>query len=306
MNENDTNCAPSKKYDSQSNTCFTIESLKNIAKAYNTKHNDKIDINNNKKELVKNLEKKMKDKYKCTKQTCWTRQKFLEKLEDEQKEDIMEKTFRPLGPSKKYGWLSTSHINEVIDQYHDIHKDFVFLGAVPYDFDDLKQLEIHNLDFSQLHKEGKSKIGMVINLDEHYKGGSHWVALYLDLDKNQIYFFDSVGKPPRTRIRKFINRVAKYLYKKKYHMNLSINDVLKEMKNKSSASHNKYINNIMKGGFDIRYNNIQHQFQNSECGVYSINFIIRLVKGESFDSIINNVTKDDMMNLNRKKYFRNE
>ena len=26
--------------------------------------------------------------------------------------------------------------------------------------------------------------------------------------------------------------------------------------------------------FDIRYNKIQHQFKNTECGVYSINFII--------------------------------
>ena len=91
MNENDTKCAPSKSYDNQSNTCFTIESLKNIAKAYNDEHDDKIDITNDKKALVKKIEKKMHDKYKCTKQTCWTRQKFLEKLEDEYKEDIMEK-----------------------------------------------------------------------------------------------------------------------------------------------------------------------------------------------------------------------
>jgi hypothetical protein len=317
MKENDTKCAPSKKYENKS--CFTLSALKNIAKAYNEEHeDDKINIVNNKTELVDMIDKKMKKKYKCDKQTCWTRQDFLENLDEEMKEDIMEKTFRPLGPSKKYGWLSTSHINEVIDQYHDIHKEFVFLGAVPYDFDDLKQLEIYNLDFSKLKEEGKSKIGMVINLDEHYKSGSHWVALYTDLDKNQIYYFDSVGKPPKTRIRKFVNRITKFLYKKKYKQDLYVNDILKEMKqnNANSKVHNKkinnnqvnskYVNNIMKGGFDIRYNHIQHQFENSECGVYSINFIIRLVKGESFDSIINNVIKDDIMNMNREKYFRNE
>jgi hypothetical protein len=67
----------------------------------------------------------------------------------------------------------------------------------------------------------------------------------------------------------------------------------------------KQINNLIGGGFDIRYNHIQHQFNNSECGVYSINFIIRLVGGESFDSVINNITKDEEMNANRKIYFRN-
>ena len=56
---------------------------------------------------------------------------------------------------------------------------------------------------------------------------------------------------------------------------------------------------------DLQYNQIQHQFGNSECGVYSINFILRLVKGELFESITKNITKDDDMNLNRKKYFIN-
>ena len=55
--------------------------------------------------------------------------------------------------------------------------------------------------------------------------------------------------------------------------------------------------------FDIKFNNIQHQFKNSECGVYSINFIIRLANGESFDSITQNITKDDQLNLCRQVYF---
>ena len=64
------------------------------------------------------------------------------------------------------------------------------------------------------------------------------------------------------------------------------------------------MNNLL-GGFDIRYNNIQHQFENSECGVYSINFIVRLLQGEKFNDIINNVTTDGKMNQFRKEYFRN-
>ena len=48
--------------------------------------------------------------------------------------------------------------------------------------------------------------------------------------------------------------------------------------------------------FDIRYNNVQHQFKNSECGVYSINFVIRLAQGETFNDIVNNITKDVITN----------
>ena len=56
---------------------------------------------------------------------------------------------------------------------------------------------------------------------------------------------------------------------------------------------------------DVRFNKIQHQFKNTECGVYSMNFIIRLLNGETFDDIVNNITKDDEMNACRKEYFRN-
>lgn len=302
----DEKCAPSKKL--EHDTCFTLSSLKNIAQAYNNHNTDKINISLPKEQLVDVLEDKMEKKYHCSDQTCWTRQKILEDLDMKVLEEIQEKTFRPVGPSKKYGWLSTTHINEVIDQYHDIHKDFLFLGAVPYDFEDLPQLEINTLDFKELEKDNKTKIGIVINLDEHYKQGSHWVALYTDLKKNQVYFFDSVGKPPQKRIRKFINRITRYIYQKKYNKKIHINDIVKELREYSKNKHSKkyiHVENILKGGFDIRYNNKQHQFDNSECGVYSINFIIRLVSGESFESVINDITKDEMMNRNRKIYFRN-
>ena len=55
---------------------------------------------------------------------------------------------------------------------------------------------------------------------------------------------------------------------------------------------------------NIKFNSIRHQYKNSECGVYSINFILRLLKGESFEHICNNITKDDEVNECRPVYFR--
>lgn len=141
---------------------------------------------------------------------------------------------------------------------------------------------------------------MVINLDVHTQGGSHWVALYTDLQKGQIYYFDSFAKKPSKRTKKFINKILKYLYKKNYNKDININSLIETIK---SSNENKDLKNLKK--FDIRYNNIQHQFNNSECGVYSINFIVRLVSGESFDEITQNITKDNEMNKCRTKYFRN-
>jgi hypothetical protein len=189
-------CAPSKTY--KDGSCFTLKSLKKIAESYNIKNPmNKIKITEDKEELVKELENRMKNT--CSNQTCWLRTDFVKAMNDE---EIENNTFRPTGPDNKKEWLSTTDINNVVSQYQEKFKDFLFLGAVPADFLELEVLGIKDLDFHELNKEGKNKIGMVINLDESWKSGSHWVALYANLDKDQIYYFDSFGKKPSKRTRK--------------------------------------------------------------------------------------------------------
>jgi hypothetical protein len=312
----DLKCAPSKKY--QDGSCFTLETLQEIAKKYNQKYSsDKINkkVFNKKEELVENLKERLADV--CNEQTCWLRLDIVKEIEKENEQkydDIVNNTFRPVGPSKKYDWLSTTHINNVIDQYHSLYPEFNFLGTVPYDFEELPILGIGSLNFNELKKNGKTKIGMVINMDEHNQRGSHWVALYADLKDYGIYYFDSVGKRPRARIRTFINRLAKYMYKDKFNEELNINNILNEIRKvehfgtkklKDYFKKNTSIYKFINADFDVRYNTIQHQFKNSECGVYSINFIISMLEHGDFDKVVNNITDDDSMNANRKIFFRN-
>ena len=294
-NKPDEKCAPSKKYTDGS--CFTLESLQRIAKAYNNKYGNKIKITDNKKELVKSLEDNLSKK--CDDQVCWLKQEFTKEIMDES----MKNTFRPKGPSTGYDWLSTTDIDKVMEQYHEKYQDFIYLGTVPSDFEELPVLKLNNIDFEDLRNRGKKRIGMVINLDEHYKSGSHWVALYSDLERNKLYYFDSFGKGPKENIRKFISKIAKYLYKNEYGEETKHNfkHIIKGYE-KMDKMDNEVKEKL--GKIDIRYNKVQHQFDNSECGVYSMNFIIRLLKGESFDEITNNITKDREMNQCRRVYFR--
>lgn len=302
----DKKCAPSKTY--KDGSCLTLEALQLIAKKHNNNTNTKyhINISDNKLEMVNLLEKALSNK--CDDQICWTRVSVLEEIEKE--------TFRPEGPDKRYAWLSTSDINDVVLQYQDKHPDFVFLGAVPADFEEISILGISDLDFNDFEKEGKTKLGIVINLDDSRGNGTHWVSLFINLKEGLIYYFDSVGKKPYERTKKFINKIVKYLYNKIYKKDININRLLKITKvvskmlnvnkNNIQVSENNILEllNNMKI-FDIRYNSIQHQFGNSECGVYSINFIVRLVGGESFDDITRNITKDNKINKCRPEYFRN-
>lgn len=303
MQNKNEKCAPSKKFSDGS--CYTLESLKLIASKYNESNaNKKINITDNKKQLVEDLTNAFSKT--CDTQSCWLRLDIVKNIDNN--EDILENTFRPEGPSKKYDWLSTTNINDVLSQYEDLHKDFLFLGALPNDFEELPMLGLSNIKFDNFIKQGKTKLGMVINLDTHNQSGSHWVALYTDLSNNKLYYFDSVGKKPGKRIKKFNNKIIKYLYSKEKNKNLEVGKIANlinnlDDKNKKSK-YTKLLNKKLKN-FDIRYNNIQHQQENSECGVYSINFILRIVKGETFDDITQNITSDEQVNKCRKVYFNN-
>lgn len=288
-------CAPSKKYDKGS--CFTIDQLKKMSDSYNNFVDeeqiigDKIIISNNKKELIRQLTDRLEDK--CSDQICWLKQKFIKVLKDK---DILNNTFRPQGPMGRLEWLSTTHINDVMQQYETKYPDFKFYGAVPMDFDDLPFLGIKNLDFDKVY-ETKKKLGFVFNLDEHWKSGSHWISLYTDLEKGQIYFFDSYGKRPEKRVRDLVKRIARWCNEKHNCKNVCETDnsdsyMMKSKKNK--------IENKLK----IEYNRNRHQYKNSECGVYSLNFILRLLNGHSFNEISKNKVLDDDITKCRDVYFR--
>lgn len=293
---NDAKCAPGVKYEDGS--CFKKQSLIEMIELYNSKNkSNKIDfdMNQDKEYYVEKLDEVFNSK--CLDQLCWVNQI---KLNGIRKEELLKQTFRPFGPDGKLDWLSTTDITDVLEQYQNVHKDFLYLGTVPYDFEEISVLNIRNINFEELQNEGKNKIAMVINLDESHQSGSHWVALYTDLNKNQIYFFDSVGKKPGMKIRNFINKIAKYIYKKKYNKVLHINKVIKSYK---SGNLNEYLQNLLK--FDIKYNHIQHQLKNTECGVYSSKFIIELLEGKTFHKFITDITRDDETNEYRKKIFIN-
>lgn len=276
-------CAPG--VEEREGTCFTLEQLVKIAYAYNQRWLDessrgknipfkKINITYDKSYLLRELRARLT--HICgADEACWIEQNFVKALQDV---DISRFTFRPKGPQGRFEWLSTTHIEDIMTQYEKIHPDFMFLGAVPIDFYSLKVLGIRDLRFSDLEARGIRRIGVVYNTDEHYKRGEHWIASYTNLPMKQMYFFDSVGRRPEPRITSFFAKKAKYIMERS---RCQLEDI------------------------DIKYNNVVHQRGNSECGVYVVNFLIRLLNGESFDQIVQRRMSDREINHCRKTYFRN-
>ncbi len=277
-------CAPDKIF--ENNSCIPLHILVEMAKAYN-RHFKKnaiklyqdVEILNPRKYkeyLVKQFERDDILGKVCNDQLCWVLEgrEFIEQMKKKEQKELLKQTFRPKGPEGKFDWLSTHNIDNVMEQYETKFPNFKYLGAVPIDFDDLPQYGIKNLNLDNLLKKGKSQLGLIFNLDEHDKSGSHWVALYADILKGGIYFFDSYGTTPEKRIRKFMRRLNNYCVKK-----------------------------LKKHHPVIRANTIQHQHGDNACGVYSLNFIIQMLEGKSFNDIINQKTPDKEMNIHRKIYF---
>ena len=55
----------------------------------------------------------------------------------------------------------------------------------------------------------------------------------------------------------------------------------------------------------IEINKKQHQKKNSECGVYSMNFIIERLKGKTLKDINKKRIPDELMNEMRNILYRN-
>jgi len=277
-NNGEKKCGPTISFENGS--CIPLNLLVKMAIAYNKSNRE------NSIQLYDTLEEISPDKYKTyllfefqkrfknSNHSEWVNNRVFDNMKKEDKELLQTSVFRPEGPQGQFQWLSTVDINKTLSQYENKYPDFVFMGAVPIDFNDLDYYPFKKINFNDLKKEGKNKIGVIFNLDEHYKSGSHWVSLFSDLEKGQIYFSDSYGRKPEKRISNFMNRIKEHL-------------------------EDCNINNI-----DMRYNQTQHQRGNSECGVYSINFILRLLKGKTFDHLTRKRLTDEKVNKCRFRYFK--
>lgn len=278
-------CSPSKKNSKFS--CIDYELLQKIAKILN-KYDFKIKIYKNKKKLHDEISNNIKEKTKCNSESCWKSIGIIKNELSESEKDLFEDSFRPDMPEEwdnnPNAWLSTLDINRVMEQYEDAYPHFQYLGANPIDFDKKINVdkcvadELCNIDIREIKKDGKTSLGMVFNTDPHNKSGEHWFSLYIDLNgvnikgKPCIYYFDSLATKPKDEVVDLVKRIQEQCC-----------DIKKDI--------------------SFLYNDIRHQHKNTECGVYSLHFLVSMLKGVNFKKYIKNKRNDKEMEEFRKFFF---
>lgn len=279
LNANDMQCAPHLNF--ENNSCISLQILVKMAEAYNKKYPENtIKLNQTqemmspkkyKKYLLYQFKKKVPE---CDTQKCWTKQDFMGKLDSKIKKQLQKETFRPESPEGKFTWLNTTNIDEVMHQYELKHADFKYLGTVPLDFADLDYYPFKNINFEKLIHSGKTKLGAVFNMDYSNMSGSHWCGLFINFGENGVYYSDSYGVPPPKEIMNFMKKVAVFM--------------------KGSG------NNVKPA---VKYNTKRHQRGGNACGMYSINFVLRLLEGQKFEDICEKRIADEDVNEYRNIYF---
>jgi len=274
------NCSPEHK--SKDYTCYSDTDIYILRDMWNARHPDR-PISKTSKNTRKIWEQ-LKDYYSsvCNKESCWVRQMTKNtKLEKE-----LLDAFAPESPEEwkknPNEWLSSLDILKVMNQYEKKYKCFDFLGPSPIDYDthrlygDCVWEELCHFDLEQHLKKGHTKIGVIFNLDPHYKGGSHWVSLFINVKNKTIFFFDSAGEPVPPQIAKFAKTVMEQ---------------------------GKKLSNPIIFSFDQNYP-VEHQYGNTECGIYSIFFITHMLEDKITGHYLKtHILKDKYMENFRKIYY---
>ena len=281
-------CAPSIKSNRSKQSCLSRDMLLLITKMYNQTHKEKIayDKSFTHKMLWNNINNMMKPT--CgNNEACWIDQKFIKNAPIATK---LEKSFRPKKPeswnTNAHEWLNTYDILNVMKQYEDSNKSFKFIGVFPIDFASKTSSgscvvqEMCKLDLKSLWKQKVKKVGIVFNTDDSKGEGEHWISVYIGLNPKSknfgVFFYDSVAMSPPHEVVKFMK------------------NVFQELKD----LHTKHGDKVQQ-----KVNKIRKQWKNFSCGLYSMLFIISMLKS-SFDDVCVVMGNDDDVEKFRDILYR--
>ena len=225
--------------------CLPPSKLEEVGKKLGAPHN----IHGN------SLREWIQHKTRCKTERCWVDKAGLS--------NELRTYFRPTMPdewiSDPDAWLDTNNINNVMRQYEEAYPEFKFYGSNPIDFaapDPYTMTpqarnkclidSICKMDLKSLNSSGKTKLGFVYNLDPSHKSGSHWIASFTDIPAGKTYYFDSYGMRPPRQIARFMRFLTLH------GLNMQ-----------------------------LEYNAIRFQRKESECGVYCMYFLIRMLEGDN-------------------------
>lgn len=273
------NCSP-KPNRMNKYSCYTDDSILKLRDKWNARHPDRKITTTSPKEIHQQLTQLMKDV--CNNEACWLKQSGA--FGPVKNDTELTESFAPESPPEwrenPNEWLSSVDIMKVMKQYEKAYPCFDFIGPTPINFD-TKRLhgecvwnELCHFNLQNQIKKGKTKIGIIFNTDKDTGPGQHWISMFINLKKKMIFFFDSVGDPAPKQVKALVKRIQEQ---------------------------GKQL------GITLAYDSnegVEHQYGNTECGVYSLYFIVHMLEDKiTKEYLKTHILKDEYIEKFRNIYF---
>lgn len=187
-------------------------------------------------------------------------------------QQVLDERFKPEGPWKSTKWLSNKDIDDVLAQYADRFS----LKHVEFQMRDFEKKggELSKVNWLEVSKK-YDFLACVLNTDLSSGGGEHWTPFFVDFRNGTVEYFDSAGQSPHDEFATFTIKVAHIL----------------------STLGRKFTDHCV--------TKVEHQKENTECGVYSLFYILSRLHGVSYKAFEYKRVPDDLMVAFRKALFRN-
>jgi len=205
---------------------------------------------------------------KCVSELCW-----------EKKYNFTKGKFihRPVATWEDDGWLSNFDIYDVLIQYEEKYPEFQLLGIELMDFWYFKETKVTS-------SLSKKKFALILNLcgslpQNKYK--SHWVTIFVDLDRKpypSIEYFDP-------SLFRFHNQVQHIIMLMLLYYS---------------------IKHLEGGQIQFIKNTKPLQFNDGDCGIFVIDFIVSRLKGITFEEYVSKEYPKKYIDDKRKYYFNIE
>lgn len=279
-------CSPNtQEIYEQTKTCYTLQQLRLIGKKYKTTHaNSTLKLYVSKKELLQSLVTILR-----VHESKWHSLPFMNGVNESNKLALKD-SFKPNKPNSwklnEKEWLNTDDIMNVMTQYEVKYHSFTFLGVYPMDFAQKLSLNqcvgqtMCDFNVKDLLLQKKTQCGVVLNIDYHTEPGSHWVSLY-------------IGLSPRLK-----NFGCFYIDTSSHSAPIEVVNFMKNVRKQIREHYKK-----TKRTFVLMENKKQIQFENTECGMFSIYFLLQFLQRKEFKQIINSPIDDEKVHMLRDEYF---